>query len=128
LTTYQKNVEKTLDEIKLDDNEAGQWRLWIPDFIAIKMNFPRAARKWTTKEQETSALPLSMAKEQFLEFFTHKDDVPVLYIDNPIEDAQTARIIIWGFKYSLKKLDHEPAEYTVFPAYSATYIIGGAGR
>ena len=128
LGAYEKNKEKVLEEIKLDDNEAGQWRLWIVDFVSVKMNFPRASRKWTTKEIETFATPLTMAKENFLEFFTHKDDVPVLYVDNPVEEEQTARLIIWGFKYSLKKLDVKPAEYTVFPAYSAMYIVGGAGR
>ena len=128
LAAYEKNKEKVLEEIKLDDNEAGQWRLWIVDFVSVKMNFPRAARKWTTKKEETFATPLTMAKENFLEFFTHKDDVPVLYIDNPLEEGQVARLIIWGFKYALKKLDVKPAEYTVLPAYSSTYIVGGAGR
>ena len=128
LSAYEKNKEVVPNEIKLEDNEAGQWRLWIPDFIAVKMNFPRAARKWVTKEEETYATPLSMAKENVLEFFTHKGDVPVFYVDNPVGESQTARLIIWGFKYSLKKLDVKPAEYTVLPAYSSMYVVGGAGR
>ena len=128
LTAYERNKTVELDDIKLEDNEAGQWRLWIPDFIAVKMNFPRAARKWVTKEEETYATPLSMANENVLEFFTHKDDVPVLYVDNPVGEEQAARLIIWGFKYSLKKLDRKPEEFTVLPAYSSTHVVGGAGR
>lgn len=127
LNALQKNYGVTLDSIELQDNEAGQWRLWIPDFVRVNMNFPKAVAKWTTKNEVTSATPLSMVKDQFLEFYTHKDDVPTLYIDNPVNESQLVRILIWGFKYSLKKLEYEPGEYTVFPAYSATYVIGGRG-
>jgi len=128
LDAYDKNKEKVLEEIKLEDNEAGQWRLWIPDYIAVKMNYPRGTRKWVTKETETYALPLSMAKQQVLEFYTWKDEVPVLYIDNPLAEAQDARIILWGLKYSLTPLVEKPKEYTVLPVYSAAHIVGAMGR
>jgi len=128
LESLDENVEYELEEIKLEDNEAGQWRLWIPDYIAVKMNYPRGTRKWTTKQTETRALPLSMAKQQLLEFFTYKDDVPILFIDNPIAEAQDARIILWGLKYSLTPLVEKPREYTVLPVYSAAHIVGAAGR
>ena len=49
------------------------------------------------------------------------------YLTNPIAEAQTVRIMVWGFKYALKKLDYEPSEYTVFPAYSKAHVIGGSG-
>jgi len=59
-----------------------------------------------------------MAKENVLEFYTHEDDVPVLYLDNPLGEDQTVRVAVWGFKYVLEKLDETPKEYTVFPTYN----------
>lgn len=117
LQAYQRNAEKTLEELKLNDNEAGQWRLWVLDYAAVKMNYPRSTRRWTTKGQGTQATPLSMAKENVLEFYTHEDDVPVLYLDNPLGEDQTVRVAVWGFKYVLEKLEETPKEYTVFPTY-----------
>lgn len=128
LTSLQRNVEKVLTEIKLEENEAGQWRLWIPDYVAVKMKYPRGTGKWVTKETETSALPLSMAKQQILEFYTWKDDVPILYLDNPLAEDQDARLILWGLKYSLTPLAEKPKDYTVLPAYSAAYVVGAMGR
>jgi len=125
LDANAKDVERVLSECELKGHEAGQWRLWIPDFVSITMKFPRAVTKWNTKSVGTNAVPLSMAKEQVLEFFTIADDVPLLLLTNPISEPQTIRIIIWGFKYSLKKLAEKPKEFTVFPVYSADYVIGG---
>jgi len=124
LSALERNREHTLEEIELEDNEAGQWRLWIPDFVAVKMNYPRASGKWLTKTTTTSALPLSMAHENTLEFFTWRDDVPILYLDNPVDEEQTARLLIWGFKYSLERVEEKPKEYTVLPVYSAPYVTG----
>ncbi|RLF41692.1 MAG: hypothetical protein DRN17_08425 [Thermoplasmata archaeon] len=128
LDAYERNKEKTLDEVKLEENEVGQWRLWIPDYVAVDFYHPRAARKWVTKEANTSATPLSMAKEQVLEFYTYKDSVPRLLLSNPIAEEQYARLIIWGFKYLIEPLKEKPKDYTPLPAYSAVYVVGGAGR
>jgi len=124
LPALERNKEYTLKEIELEDNEAGQWRLWIPDFVAVKMNYPRASSKWTTKTSTPSALPLSMAHENVLEFFTWKNHVPILYLDNPVDEEQTARLLIWGFKYSLEKIEEKPKEYTVLPVFSAEFVAG----
>ena len=126
LTASEQKHEYKLEDIELEDNEAGQWRLKVLDLVNVGMNFPTASAKWTTKNSRTYATPLS--SENALEFFTIKDDVPTLYLTNPITEAQTVRIMVWGFKYSLKKLDREPAEYTVFPAYSEPYVVGGSWR
>jgi len=125
LSAEAKNVEKLLEVCELKDYEAGQWRLWIPDFISVTMKFPRAVTKWNTKSTGTYAVPLSMAKEQILEFYTIADDVPLLLLTNPLSEEQVVRLIIWGFKYSLKELKEKPKEFTVFPVYSADYVIGG---
>ena len=125
LTASEQKHEYELKEVELEDNEAGQWRMEVLDLVNVGMNYPAAAAKWTTKSSLTYASPLS--GENFLEFYTHKDDVPTLYLTNPITEAQTVRIMVWGFKYALKKLDYEPSEYTVFPAYSKAHVIGGSG-
>jgi len=127
LVALQKDYAKMLNEIKLHDHEAGQWRLFVLDFAEVKMNFPRAAARWTTKEATTSVKPISIEKEQFLEFYSHKDEVPTVYVTNPRDEPQYVRLAVYGFKYSLKPLGYSPGEYTVFPAYSSTYIIGGGG-
>ena len=124
LTGYQRSQEYSLDDIKLEENQFGQWRMWILDFAAVKMNYPRAVRKWTTKSEETYAYPLSMAKEQVLEFYTWKDEVPVLYLDNPVAEDQVVRLAVWGFKYAIEKLEARPASYTLIPLYSLEYITG----
>jgi len=124
LSASERNKEYSLDEVKLEKNEFGQWRLWILDFATVKMNYPRAVRKWTTKEEETYAFPLSMAKEQILEFYSWKDEVPILYVDNPLTEAQTVRFAIWGFKYAIEELPEAPETYTLIPLYSLEYIVG----
>ena len=126
LSASEQKHSRKLTEIELEDNEAGQWRMKVLDLVNVDMNHPAAAAKWTTKNVRTSATPLS--DDNFLEFFTVKDNVPTLYLTNLLAEAQTARVMVWGFKYSLKKLDHEPSEYTVFPAFSTPYVVGGAGR
>ena len=125
LDALEKNKEHELSEIKLEENQAGQWRLWLLDFVALKMRYPRASSKWVTKGQETQAIPLSMAKEQILEFYTWKDEVPVLLLDNPVNEAQTVRLLIWGIKYAIEKLPRAPEKYTLFPIYSLEYVVGG---
>jgi len=125
LSALEKNREHELSEIKLEDNQAGQWRMWLLDYVAVKMRFPRATAKWVTRETETFAQPLSMAKEQILEFYTWKDEVPVLYLDNPVNEDQLVRILVWGFKYAVEELKRPPEKYTVFPVYSLEYVIGG---
>jgi len=126
LTASEQKHSRKLTEIELEDNEAGQWRMKVLDFVKVDMNHPAASAKWVTKSARTSATPLS--PDNLLEFYTVKDDVPTLYLTNPLAEPQTVRVMIWGFKYSIKKLDHEPSEYTVFPAYSAPYVVGGTGR
>jgi len=123
LTASQINKEVNLDEIKLEDNEAGQWRLKVLDYALVKMNYPRAAAKWVTKSEITSAQPTT--PENLLEFYTYKDDVPTLLVDNPLNETQTARIMVYGFKYSLRGLAGRPSEFTVLPAYSAVHVVGG---
>ena len=123
LTPYEKNVEYKLNELKLRDKQLGQWRLWIMDFISVRMKYPRATSKWTLQSEETSATPLSMAKEQILEFYTWEDNVPILYIDNPLSESQTARLMFWGIKYAAEKLEEEPETYTVVPLYSLDFVV-----
>ena len=122
LTPYEKDHEHKLSEVELNDNEVGQWRLWVPDFVSVKFYHPRASMKWSTKSQGTYALPLSMAKENFLEFFTVADDVPLLKMDNPIGEAQNIRIILWGIKYVVRRLKARPREFTVLPTRTAEAI------
>jgi len=125
LDAFERSKEKELKEVELEENQAGQWRLWLLDFVALRMRYPRATSKWTTKAQETFALPLSMAKEQVLEFYTWKREVPVVYVDNPVYEPQTARILIWGYRYAIEALARKPEKYTLFPVYSLEYVVGG---
>ena len=125
LSALQEKVEYTIDEVKLNENEAGQWRLVIPDYVSVLMRFPRAATKWVTASQSASATPISMGMPNLLEFFTWKDYVPLLELSNPVNEDQLIRLFVWGFKYSLQPLKEAPREYTVFPVFSAENVVGG---
>ena len=125
LSALEKSVAYTLDELKLNENEAGQWRLVIPDYVSILMKFPRAATKWVTQGQEAPATPVSMNMPNLLEFYTWKDYVPLLELTNPVNEDQLIRLFIWGFKYSLQPLEKPPKEYTILPVFSAENIVGG---
>ena len=125
LDANEEDKERELEELELADNEVGQWRLIPLDYVEIKLSSPRAAAKWVTRATTTSATPTSKKQENFLEFYTIKDEVPTAYLTNPVSEAQVVRLLVWGFKYSVKKLDYEPTDYTVLPVYSSTYVVGG---
>ena len=48
----------------------------------------------------------------------------MLYIDNPLTEAQTVRFAVWGFKYAIEELAEEPSTYTLIPLYSLEYVVG----
>lgn len=125
LSALETNKEVKLTQIELWDNVVGQWRLYVMDYVGVRMFYPKATAKWTTKTTATSATPLSIFKENILEFFTYKDNVPYIYLDNPLNEAQLARIVLFGFKYYVEKVPEKPPEYTTIPIYSAEFIVGG---
>ena len=125
LSPLETNKEIKLTQIELWDNVVGQWRLYVMDYVGVRMFYPKATAKWTTKTAATSATPLSIFKENILEFFTYKDNVPYIYLDNPLNEAQLARIVLFGFKYYVEKVPEKPPEYTTIPIYSAEFIVGG---
>jgi len=125
LDGFAKDVDRSLDELKLEDNQVGQWRMWILDFVGVKMRYPASVSKWGTKGAgEIQMLPLAMAKENVLEFYTRGDDVPIIYVSNPLFEPQVARFAIFGFKYAVEKLPSKPDKYTIFPVYSMDYVVG----
>ena len=128
LNADETDKEKELNEIELEDNYAGQWRIASLDLAYAEMYYPRAVPKYVTKNVETYIRPMSMNAPNILEFYTWKDEVPILKVTNPISEAQVARFAIWGFKYAIEELKEAPKEYTIFPIYSAEYVIGGRGR
>lgn len=128
LSPLETEKEVELEEIKLSDNAVGHWRLYVMDYVSVKMNYPKASSKWTTKTTGTFVTPLSVFKENILEFFTYKDNVPYLYLYNPLNESQLARITIFGFKYMVERVPEKPSEYTILPIYSAEYVVGGIGE
>ena len=125
LSPLETNKEIKLSQLELWDNVVGQWRMYVMDYVGVRMFYPKATAKWTTKTQSTSASPLSAFKENILEFFTYKDKVPYIYLDNPLNESQVARLVIVGFKYYVTKVLERPSEYTTIPIYSAEFIVGG---
>jgi len=125
LEASQRNVEYTLDELELQEKMFGQWRMWVLDFVAITFKYPRAVEKYATKTKSTQIIPMSMAKENILEFYTIEDKTPTLYLTNPVAEAQSVRLVVWGFKYALEEVEEVPPTYTVIPIYSLDFVIGG---
>jgi len=128
LSADETDKEEELDEIKLEDNYAGQWRMASLDLAYAKMYYPRAVPKYLTKSTETYIMPMSYSTPNILEFYTWKNEVPILKVTNPLSEAQVVRFAVWGFKYAIEELKEVSKEYTVFPIYSAEYVIGGKGR
>ncbi len=124
LSALEQKKEHRLEEIELEENQMGQWRLAPLDFVYVGMNFPRAVSKWSTRSESTYATPYSLYAPQTLEFFTYGDDVPVLYLTNPAHEDQVARVAVIGYRFALEEFRERPEHYVFIPAYSLEYVIG----
>jgi len=128
LSANERDHEYEMDEIKVEDNYFGQWRIHIKDFAFVKIYHPRAIPKYTTKTEEPYMTPLSKLPSNMFELYTWKDDVPVMKVTNPLNEDQVVRIEVYGLKYAIEKLPTKPETYTTIPIFSITYVIGGTGR
>ena len=116
-TTWpQTGSPKKLEEIELGDREFGQWRMMLLDDFLIEFNIPAATGKFVVKSGKTYISRLSAIKENLLEFFTYKDVVPTLVPLNPnFFDMEVARIMVFGWRFIIEKLERPPESYTVIP-------------
>ena len=115
-------------DLKLYDNELGQWRVWVADPAAVKVYFPPAIPKFSNRDGAVAITPLAALRDQLVEFYTKADKVPRFEVYNPLEEQLLVRLVFWGYKYSVDRVEERPERYTVFPVYSANYVVGGEAR
>jgi len=107
-----------IDNLDLDENQLGQWRLFLLDDFELLIKQPRAVERGTTKVVSTKITPYTMILDPELkstEFYTFEDKTRVyIQATNPTNSSVYARIFVYGWKFLLKEIE-QPAKYTDIP-------------
>ena len=106
---------KDLNELKLGENELGQYRIYPLDDIILEVRQPAAMSRFVNRTSKTYITKVS--PPNFVEIFVYEDNyVPQVVPYNPLFSAQdTSRIMIPGFRYIMEPLSSAPESYTVIP-------------
>jgi hypothetical protein len=113
-----KNNEWT--DVYMEDNYLGQFMVYIYDDFEMDLNLiGRTQLRGTTKYVISSQHSFSKETNMFpglSQFFTFEDEYIYVDLYNPTAGTITSqRVIVYGYKYWLEKIDSKPDKYTDIP-------------
>ena len=110
--TYRGMTELT--DLELGKNEFAQYRLFVLDDILVEVYQPAALSRYMLKARPTRISVRS--PNNFVELFVFEDKVPTIkYYAVTFRDIANARLLFYGFRYIIKRLEEKPKEFTVIP-------------
>ena len=114
-----------VEELDLEDNQLGQFRIMLLDDFDLLVKQPRAAERGTTKTQSTRITPYLAMNDptlKFTEFFVFGDSNRIYLqpINTGRQYSVYARAFIFGWKLGLKRLTETPMKYTDIPIATVT--------
>jgi len=106
-------------ELRMPEDELGQFRLTPIDNITFQVNQKRSTQRFATQQTIASIEP-SLLRDNLTELFVLELDAPFITVTNPTGDTlPKTRIIASGFRYQLERLVGQPAKFTTVPVAGA---------
>ncbi|KKM05290.1 hypothetical protein LCGC14_1755670 [marine sediment metagenome] len=124
-------TDRTLQTpLELGDFELGQFRMRPLDNIRIRVYQPRAVTKYASKRVVSTVDLHSRITDRcghLTEIYSYKDEYPFVDVTNPTDyNLLIARVLFWGFRYKVQKLEVFPLEKLVEVPGPYTAIMGEA--
>jgi len=106
-------------ELRMPEDELGQFRLAPLDNITFQVNQKRSTQRFAT-QQTVSSIEASVFRDNLSEIFVLELDAPFLTVTNPTSSTlPKTRVVASGFRYQLDRLVGKPAKFTTVPVAGA---------
>jgi len=105
--------ERELKELYVEDDEFAQYRFAVitSGFVVTKMECPKAAGMWVTKEtgltipdHSTFANYEPLKRLQLLEFYQWKDTKRYMTLKNTTDTASDGEIVFFGYVFKIREI------------------------
>jgi hypothetical protein len=108
-------------EVYVQDSEMAQWRMKVLDDIEVRLaqlgkELKRGSLKYGVPVNVSLMTELIDETLKSTEFYTYRDEKVYVDIYNPTQSSISRnRVVVFGYKFKLNKLDSKPGKYTNIP-------------